>query len=134
MPIDILPGARNDLIRLKRSDPDALAVIATFLQEADADEKLIDKCTTQGNVVIGSNRLNVKAWVEARRTIGNLHRFRILDTPATSYRIVYGYDWHTRRIGILAIVHRDNFDYEISGQLADRIQADWDRATDGRCT
>jgi mRNA-degrading endonuclease RelE of RelBE toxin-antitoxin system len=134
MSIDLLPGARADLAKLRRSNPEALAVIAVFLQEADADNELIEKCTTHGDNSIGSNRVNVKAWVAARRRSDNLFRFRILDTPATAYRIVYGYDWHTRRIGILAVVHKDDFDYEISGELADRIQADWHRATDNRST
>jgi mRNA-degrading endonuclease RelE of RelBE toxin-antitoxin system len=134
MAIDLLPGAKADLAVLRRSNPEALAVIAVFLQEADADSELIEKCTTYGDNSIGSNRINVKPWVAARRQSDNLFRFRILDTPATVYRIVYGYDWHTRRIGILAVVHKDDFDYEISGELADRIQADWHRATDDRST
>jgi mRNA-degrading endonuclease RelE of RelBE toxin-antitoxin system len=134
MPVDLLSGARTDLAKLRRTDPEALAVIATFLQEAEADSELIDKCTTHGDNVIGSNKVNVKAWVAARRQSDNLFRFRILDTPATVYRVVYGYDWHTRRIGILAVVHKNDFDYEISSELADRIQADWHRATDDRCT
>lgn len=132
--IDILPGAREDLIALRRSDRRALAVIATFLEEAAADEKLIEICTTQGENTIGSNRVTVKAWVAARRRADNLFRFRILDTPATVYRVIYGFDWHTRRVGILAVVHKDDFDYGISGELADRIQADWRSATDGRST
>jgi mRNA-degrading endonuclease RelE of RelBE toxin-antitoxin system len=116
------------------SDPDAFAVVVAFLQEAEADEELIDKCTTSGNVAIGSHRVNVKAWVAARSADMNLFRFRVLDTPATVYRIVYGYDWHTRRLGILAVVHKDDFDYGLSSDLADRIQDDWDRATDGCAT
>jgi hypothetical protein len=135
MPIDLLPGEKADLKALRLSDPDALAAVMAFLQEAEAEtnDDLIKKCTTHGNVQIGSSRVNVKAWAAARRT-DNLFRFRILDTPATVYRIPYGYDWHSRRIGILAIVHKDNFDYAISGDLADRIQDDWFSATDGRST
>jgi hypothetical protein len=134
MSMDILPGAVADMAGVRLSDPDALAVVAVFLQEAESDEELIDKCTTHGNIEIGSHRVNVTAWVMARSAGMNLFRFRILDTPATVYRIVYGYDWHTRRIGILAVVHKDNFDYGLSSDLADRIQDDWDRATDGRST
>ena len=131
--IDLLPGAQADLRALRQSDPDALAVVLAFIQEAEVEDELIDKCTTNGNVQIGANRVSVKAWAAARRT-DNLFRFRILDSSATVYRIVYGYDWHTRRIGILAVVHKENFDYEISGALADRIYDDWRRATDGRST
>jgi mRNA-degrading endonuclease RelE of RelBE toxin-antitoxin system len=122
------------MVALKRSDPDALAVIVAFLQEADADEELIDKCTTHGESTIGPFRVNVKAWVNARRRDDNLFRFRVVDTPATRYRVVYGYDWRKRRVGILAVVHKEEFDYGISSELADRIQSDWRCATDGLAT
>jgi mRNA-degrading endonuclease RelE of RelBE toxin-antitoxin system len=136
MEIDLLPGAIGDLTKLRDADPDALAAIIAFLQEAAAetDDNLIDKCTTKGNVEIGANRVNVKPWAAARRGPDNLFRFRILDTPATVYRVVYGYDWRKRRIGALAVVHKDNFDYEITGDLANRIYNDWLSATDGFST
>ena len=134
MAIDVLPGARADMAALMRSDPDALAVVIAFLQEADADEALVDKCTTHGDSTVGSFQVNVKAWVNARRRDDNLFRFRVLNTPATSYRVVYGYDWRKRRVGVLAVVHRKEFDYGISGELADRIQSDWRCATDGLAT
>ncbi len=119
---------------LKKADPDALSVVVAFLQEAAADSDLINKSTSYGEIEIGANLVSVKPWIKARNAGDNLFRYRILDTPATVYRIVYGYDWHTRRIGILAVVHRDKFKYAISGELADRIQNDWDSATDGRGT
>lgn len=50
----------------------------------------------------------------------------VLDTPATVYRVVYGYHWHTRQVCILAIVHKDEFDYDnLNSSLAQRILADW---------
>lgn len=134
MPIDVLPGAREDMAALRRSDPDALAVIVAFLQEADADAELIGKCTTHGDSAVGPFKVNVKAWVMARRRDDNLFRFRVLNTPATGYRVVYGYDWRKRRVGILAVVQKEKFDYGISGELADRIQSDWRCATDGLAT
>jgi len=133
MPIDVLPGALDDIAHLERTDPKALAVVLAFLQEAEADAELIDKFTSYGNVDLGKFRVNIKPWVLARAT-DNLFRVRILDTPATLYRVVYGYDWRQRRIGILAIVHKDLFDYEIDGQIADRIFDDWYIATDGQPT
>jgi len=133
MIIDLLPGAKTDLRALRESNPDAFAAVMAFLEEAEADESLIDKFTTYGNVQIGESVINVKRWAAAS-VVGNLLRIRILNTPATVYRIVYGYDWQTRRMGILAVVHKDDFDYEIKGELADRIQNDWYVATDGRST
>jgi mRNA-degrading endonuclease RelE of RelBE toxin-antitoxin system len=132
--IDILPGAKADLTALRQSDPDALATIVAFLQEADADPALIERSASKGDHSIGTHRISVKPWVKARRSNDNLFRYRILDTPATSYRVVYGFDWRARRIGILAVVHREDFDYGLSGTLANRIQNDWRTATGGRDT
>ena len=135
MAIDILPGAQTDLRGLRKSDPDAFAAVLAFLVEAAADDGLISKCTTNGDIEIGSTSTNVKRWVEASNKIGNIFRFRFFDVPAIyKYRIVYGFDWHTGRFGILAVVHRDNFNYEIRGTLANRIREDWFGATDGRYT
>ena len=133
MRIDILLGGRKDIETMRRMDPGALAVVLALLQEAEADPKVIDKFTTHGDVQLGNNRINVKGWVEARRT-DNLFRIRILDTSATSYRVVYGYDWRRRRIGILGIVHKDNFDYGITSTLANRILNDWRIATGDKNT
>src|SRR5882762_983760 len=134
MPVDLLSGAIADLATLRRVNPDAHATVVAFLQEADADEELIDKCTSEGTVEIGPYRVSARPWHAARRAGDNLFRFRVLDTSATVYRIVYGHDWRAHRIGILAVVHKDRFDYEISGSLADRIRNDWRCATDGRAT
>jgi hypothetical protein len=129
--MDLLPGAKADLRELRRSNPDALAAVMTFLQEAEADEKLIEKCTTSGDSVFGTSLVNIKPWRAQRCRSNNLFRFRILDTPATVYRIVYGFDWRSRRIGILAVVHKDDFHYAITGDLATRINDDWRHSTGG---
>jgi hypothetical protein len=134
MRLDLLSGARQDLAALRPLNPDAYATVVAFLEEADADEELIDKCTSEGTVTIGPYRVGAKPWHAARRADDNLFRFRVFDTPATVYRIVCGFDWRAQRIGILAVVHKDNFDYDISSGLANRIHDDWRRATDGRAT
>ncbi len=128
-PIDLLPGAKHDLAKLSQDDPDAFAGIVVFLQEARADGRLIDKFTTHGNVEIGPFSANVKGWSAARSRANNLFRFRVLNTPATKYRVVYGYDWRTRRFGILAVLDKDSFDYDINSYIGRRIVADWRHAT-----
>ena len=133
MPIDVLPGAEEDMDRLAEADPAALAVVLAFLEEAEADPKLETILTTTGDVDFGNFQLSIKRWASAQ-SAGNLLRIRILDTPATVYRVIYGYDWGKRRIGILAIVHKDDLDYEIDSKLSRRILDDWNTATDGQPT
>jgi hypothetical protein len=135
MSIDLLPGAIADMKALRVSDPRALAVVAAFLQEAEGDNELIAKWTVaDSDVEIGQFDANVKRWIKGSSFIGNLFRIRVLNTAATSYRIVYGYDWHTQRIAVLAVLHKREFDYEIKTEIANRIKHDWDFATAGRPT
>jgi hypothetical protein len=135
MPIDFLPGAISDMRALRVSNPKALAVVMAFLEEAEVDDDLIAKWTlADSNVEIGPFDANVKRWIKGGKFIGNLFRVRVLNTVATSYRIVYGYDWHTQRMAVLAVLHKDEFDYEIKSELAHRIQNDWDFVTAGRAT
>lgn len=134
MALDLLPGAISDLRALRATDPQSWATIISFLQEVDSYPRLIDVLTTHGNIQIEKFQLNVKAWVQARRKSCNLYRLRILNSPATSYRVVYGYEWRSRRLGVLAVVHKDEFDYELCSDTADRIFNDWERAAGGRDT
>ena len=133
MAIDILPGAESDLLELEVNDTIAFGVVVSFLEEAEADQSLIDKFTTHGDSDFGELVINVKRWMRASRA-ANLFRIRILDTPASNYRIVYGFDWRSRRIGILAVKPRWEIDYEINTKLAERIFEDWNFATGGQFT
>jgi hypothetical protein len=133
MPIDLTQGVLEDLRALRRDDPDAFAAVIVFIDEAAVDEALIWQCTDDQDLHLTSTRAGVRRWVAAEHTIGNLFRVRIFDTPATVYRVIYGLDWQAGRIGLLAIAHKDQFNYEVTGDLADRIHADWHCATDGRC-
>lgn len=133
MPIDVLPGAERDIEQLEATDPDALAAVLTFLDEAESDSQFEQKLTTVGDVQFEAVRVSIKRWARVQRT-SNLLRVRILDTPATVYRVIYGYDWRRRRIGILAIVHKDHCNYDPQSELSRRILDDWNVATDGQPT
>lgn len=133
--IDMLPGAKTDLAALRLTDRTSAAEIAVLLQEADADPRIIEKLTTHGDVTIGNSHLvNVVGWVEARHGGDNLFRLKALDPVVPRYRVIYGFDWHTRRIGILAVVKRDDKTYRKEAALARRIFEDWRNATGGATT
>lgn len=109
MHLDIHQHAVEDLRNLRTHDPKSAAAVMVALEQIQADPKAIDKLTTSGNNIVGTARLNIKPW-ENPRNKANLWRFRVLDTPATVYRIVYGYHWQTRQICIFAVVHKEKFD------------------------
>lgn len=125
MHVDIHHHAVQDIHRIKGTDPDAVAAVLVALEQIQADPNAIDLMTTRGNIDIGVVRLNVKVWESAKGT-GNFWRFRVLDSPATNYRVVYGYHWQTRQLCVLAIVHKDDFDYDDhQSSVAKRIFAAW---------
>ena len=125
MHIDVHLHASQDLRKIRLVAPDAAAAVLVALEQFQADPEAIEKMTTYGNNVVGSTHLNVKPW-ESAKARGNLWRFRVLDTPATVYRVVYGYHWQTRQICVLAVVHKEEFDYDdLNSEIARRILADW---------
>lgn len=125
MYIDVHHNAREDIRQLAATEKKAAAAVLVVLEQLSADPKAIDKLTTHGDNFVGVSRLNVKRW-ESARGLGNLWRFRVLDTPATVYRVVYGYHWQTRQLCVLAVVHKDQFDYDdLTSNISKRILADW---------
>jgi mRNA-degrading endonuclease RelE of RelBE toxin-antitoxin system len=121
---DICENAAADLDRLWDSDPRAAAAVVVALDEVLADPALIEKLTTQGD-----------AEFKAQRSPNNLWRFRILNTRATSYRIVYGFHWQFRHVCVLAIAHKDKLNYDnLDEDLSERILSDWFEITSGQDT
>jgi len=125
--LEIHAHAGDDLEKVWRTDPECAAEILVVLEQLKADPKFIDILTTRGNVDFGETRLNIKVWEKVKKYT-NLWRFRILDNVATSYRIVYGYDYRYRLVWVLAIVHKkeEDFSYDdLSAKISRRILSDW---------
>jgi hypothetical protein len=135
MDLDVHENAELDLDELWDSQPHAAAALDVTLDEICADADVIKHLTGRGDVKIGTQQLNIKGWVTARRRDSNLARIRVLDTPATRYRIVFGYYWRIHKIVILAIVHKDDLTYDnLNSKIAKRILADWHEFTGGEAT
>lgn len=123
--VDVHHHAKEDLDLIWESNPEAAATVLVVLEQLEADPKAIDKLTTYGDNNAGATLINVKPWQSMRKK-ADLWRFRALDTPATSYRVIYGYQWQTRQLCVLAVVHKEEFDYdELNSPLALRIITDW---------
>lgn len=125
MHIDVHEHAKQDLNELWDSNPRAAASVQVVLEQLAADPTVIDKLTTHGDNVSGTNLINVKSWQKVRR-FADLWRFRILRTPATTYRIIYGYHWPTGQLCIFAVVNKETYDYDnIDSSINKRILSDW---------
>ena len=124
MHIDLHEHAAEDLRRLKAADPRGVAAVVVALEQIEADPRAIDMLTTHGENDFGSVRIGVAQW-QAAKAKGNIWRFRVFDSPATVYRVVYGYHYQTRQVCVLAVVHKEEFDYELTSDIAKRILVDW---------
>lgn len=130
MRVQLHDDARADLELLWERDEDAAAIIQVTLEEADLDPQVIDKLTQHGNNALPSGQdLNVKRWEKASRALKrDVWRFRVLNSPATSYRIVYGYHIQYRQIYVLGITHKETFDYDDLGDnFCNRCLAAWNQ-------
>lgn len=126
MRLDISPGAADDLRRLRQSDPKAWAAFAALIQEANANPRALDILTTYGNSDLGKQRVNVKPWARMQAQQQNLWRLRALDCAATGYRMVYGYYWPNGQLCVLAVVKKEEFNYDDStSPIVIRIERDW---------
>lgn len=125
MHIDVHKHAREDLEQLWCDNPKAAASVVVILEQLEADPRIIHKLTTHGDNFIGKNLVNVKSWQKVRG-IANLWRFRILETPATGYRVIYGYHWQTSQLCVFAVVDKRTYDYDnLESSINKRILADW---------
>ena len=136
MNITATPGAERDLEALFRADQAAWRIVVAFLEELDGSAEAITGLSRDTEVRLGRFRLNVKHWQAARKNNDNLSRIRILDSPATGYRIFFGHDWRTDCVAILAVLSKHDGDliYETSSIPGRRITNEWREITGGRDT
>jgi len=134
MKMELLNGVDEDLRALAASSPRAAATVMVLLQELSADPSVLEAVTERAEVWLGRLRISLSPWHAARRQNDNLSRIRILDSPATAYRVIVGFDWRQRRFAVLAVLPKDRNTYEISSILGRRIIAAWRDFTAGHDT
>ena len=123
--VDVHEHAVEDISLLRKTNVRVAAEVLALLDHIEADPRAIDKLTTRGNNHFGAARIGVKRWESVWRRDG-LWRFRMFDTPATGWRVIYGYNSKTRQICVLAVVKKEDFDYDDhESPIAKRILEDW---------
>lgn len=125
MHVDIHANAAADLEALWSSDPKAAAVVAVVLEELQGNPSLANVLLAHGDASFAGYLLGVKQWQKAKELKAQIWRFRVFNTPATSYRVVYGHHAQTKQLCVLAVVHKEQFDYEFYSPIGARILDDW---------
>lgn len=134
MKMELLNGAKSDLWAMAVSSPKAAAAVVALLQELSADCSVLEAVTECADIRLGRLRISVSPWRAARERRNNLSRIRILDSPATGFRVIVGFDWRQRRAAVLAVIPKDDHTYEIFSDRGRRIVAQWREFTAGRDT
>lgn len=107
--------ATDDLHGIKASDIDGFNRLVAFIQQLRADPNLKDKLLDHGYGEDRSTPISVKKWISALRVERvPVWRLRMwdLEQDGLNYRIIYCYNWQDRSYNIMAIVHRDELDYD----------------------
>lgn len=128
---DALIRVHNDAVAdlrvIREVSPEAAAKLTAFIQQLRADKALISRLLDDGFGDGRNEPLSVAIWVSVKR-IEKLPLWRLrawdLERQDLKYRIVYCYNWRDRSYNIMAIVPRDEIDYDDpSNPLRKRIIA-----------
>lgn len=115
-----------DLDAILESDSAAGAYLAALLEAIHECRDPIDALLPYGNSRLDDWLLNTKPWIQGTgRNRNQLWRARMLECPATAYRIVYGYHQATRQIVVLGLISKKDFDYGTTSPFALRVLRDW---------
>ena len=117
----ISAGATEDAHKCAKQDPYAAAKLAAVLREIMADnifaEELVDDRDQQDPIE------SVEPLVSLQAVRINAYRVKIVDVFA--WRLITAVDNRTKRVGLLAVMHRGQ-DYESDSDLWSRIEREYD--------
>lgn len=113
--------AQDDMHLCKDEDSYAAAKIATFLRECHADPRVLElniDTSASDNVI-----KDVKEVISLQRQRINAYRTKLVEVAA--WRLLFIVDRKTARIGLFAVMHRDQ-DYESDVELWSDIEREFD--------
>ncbi len=132
MKLAIHPSARADLRRLLQIDVNVVSKLLALIREIESDPGLIDRLNIENErIEVGEFDINVMGIVSLQRKNEDIFRLKLWDTEGLlPYRIIHGNlpAGQRRRqaeIIILAVTHRDEYNYEPDHPTTKRIRADF---------
>lgn len=111
--IEVHDEAEEDLVQLLEDEPEVAGAILAFLQELKSDPDLLDCLTITDFGKYGEEDFHATSWWREQPE-RNLWRVKIwdLENRGLKYRVIYAYAGRPRKYHVLAVVHRDNIDYD----------------------
>ncbi|WP_198026747.1 hypothetical protein [Polaromonas glacialis] len=113
-PLSLHNDVKEDLSAIKIADPIAYAKIAALIRQLRADCKLAEKLLDHGFGEKRTEELSVSKWFDVWKQGKDLWRLKSweLEDQGLKYRIIYLYLRNEARFVVMAIVKRENFDYD----------------------
>lgn len=113
--IEVHNDATDDLRGIQKANPDDFVKLVVFVQQIKADKHLTSKLLENGYGSDWSEQISVKKWISISK-IERIPLWRLrsmeLEKHGLKYRFIYFYYYPTRKYIIMAIVRRDEFDYD----------------------
>ena len=124
--LTVHPDADEDLRAVVRTDRSTGVDLLTYLQELGSDQDQLDLLTVDGYDHQGGHwldNISVRAIVSQQRAGNNLWRLKLwdLEREGIQYRLIYAFTPLSKTIHILAVVHRDSFNYEPDHPITRRV-------------
>lgn len=103
-----------DFSRIATKSPTARGRILAALEAASEDETVLNNLESKCYRTYGDNDTEIKQWILARSLGYAIHRFRFFDLEENGYRyrVIYAFDDVHDECHILAILRRDEIDYD----------------------
>lgn len=115
MPLFVLhDDTKEDFRRIRVRSPSAVGRILAALESAEEDETLLQNLHSKHYRTYGDHDVDVKQWVLANKLGYALSRFRFfhLEENGFVYRVIYALDDLYDECHVLAILRRDEVDYD----------------------
>lgn len=105
---------KDDLRRISVRSSAAVSRILAALEAAQDDEILLKNLHSANYRTYGNHDVDVKRWVLANGLGYALNRFRFfyLEENGFRYRIIYALDEEYDECHVLAVLHRDEINYD----------------------
>jgi len=113
-PLSFHSDVRADLAAIKAADPDAHARVVALFQQLKADPRITEKLLDHGFGANGSEEISVNKWMDRWKKGLDLWRLKSWDMESLGlrYRAIYLYLRGEARFVVMAIVKREDFDYD----------------------
>jgi hypothetical protein len=111
--LEVHDDATSDLRAIRTTDPKAFASLFALIQQLKADPDLSKKLLDHGYGSDRGDAFSISKWLGIFQKLPAWRlKFWELERKSLRYRILYVYVWRERKFYVMAIIKREEFDYD----------------------